>query len=145
MTRPGLVTDTATVISQGLHISVASAIPGVGLPILFPVVRIFLFPAILAFSFVDAIVRICLQFFSFPFGLSCLLAPLVSTVSLVLDPRVPGTNPPAAGTAKGNGLHDFLPGLVNLLQERKAQKEKTKEKIKENLTDKQQREEKRRK
>jgi hypothetical protein len=91
-----------------------------GLPVLFPVVRIFLFPALLALFFVDAIVRICLQLISFPLGLSCLLAPLVPTVALILDPRVPGPNPLAAGTAKGNRLHDLLPGLVNFLSERKA-------------------------
>jgi len=140
-----LVTGAGTLISPQLHTSVASSIRRVGLPVLFPVDRIFLFPSFLAFSFVDAIVRVCLQFFSFPFGLPCLLAPLVSTVPLVLNPRVPRTYPSAAGTAKGNRLHDLLPGLVMFLPERKAQKEKTKEKMEENLTDKQQGEEKRRK
>jgi hypothetical protein len=145
MPLPGLVTGAGTLVSPLLHMSVAFSILGMGLPVPLPVVRIFLFPSLLAFFLVDAIVRVCLQFFSFPLGLSYLLAPLVSTVSLVLNPRVLGANPPTAGTAKGNGLHDFLPGLVNLLQERKAQKEKTKKKIEENLTDKQQREEKRKK
>jgi len=142
-TRP--VTGADTLISLELHTSVAPSILRVGLPILFPVVRIFLFPAFLAFFFVDAIVRVCLQFFSFPLGLSCLLTSLVSTVPLVLSPRVPGATPSAADTAKGNRLHDLLLGLVNFLPERKAQKEKTKKKKEENLTDKQQGEEKKKK
>jgi len=102
----------------------------VALPVLLPVVRIFLFPAFLAFLLVDSIKRVCLQFFSFPLGLSCLLAPFISTIPLVLDPRVPGTNPPAAGTAKGNRLHDLLPGLVNLLPERKHKKKRQRKKRK---------------
>ncbi len=132
-------------VSPVLHPPVAFPILRVALPVLLPVVRIFLFPALLAFLLVDSIVRVCLQLFSFPLGLSCLLAPLISTVTLVLDPRVPGTNPPAAGTAKGNRLHDLLPGCGESPTGKEAQKEKTKKKIEENLTDKQQREEKRRK
>jgi len=50
-----------------------------------------------------------------------------------------------AGTAKGNRSHDLLPGLVNFLSKRKAQKEKTKKKKEENLTDKQQKEGKKKK
>jgi len=145
MVRTRLVTGASALISLQLHTSVAFLILRMGLPVPLPIVRIFLFPSFLAFFFVDAIVRVCLQFFSFPLGLSCLLAPFVSTVPLVLNPRVPGANPPAAGTAKSNRLHNLLPGLVNFLPEREAQKEKIKEKMEENLADKQQREEKKKK
>ena len=145
MVRTRLVTGAGTLISLQLHTPVAFPILGMGLPVPLPVVRIILFPSLLAFFLVDAIVRICLQFFSFPLGLSCLLASFASTVPLVLNPRVPGANPPAAGTAKSNRSHDLLPGLVNLLPKRKAQKEKIKEKKEENLRDKQQGEEKKKK
>jgi len=128
-----------------LHPPVAFPILRVALPVLLPVIRIFLFPALLAFLLVDSIVGVCLQFFSFPLGLPRLLAPFVSTIPLVLYPRVPGTNPPAAGTAKGNRLHDLLPGFGEFPAGKEVQKEKTKKKIEENLTDKQQREEKRKK
>ena len=145
MVRTRLVTGAGTLISPQLHTPVAFPILGMGLPVLLPVVRIILFPSFLAFFLVDAIVRICLQFFSFPLGLSCLLASFASTVPLVLNPCVPGANPPAAGTAKSNRSHDLLPGLMNLLPKRKAQKEKIKKKKEENLGDKQQGEEKKKK
>ena len=118
------VTDAGTLVSAQLHTPVASSILGVGLSVLFPVVRIFLFPSLLAFFLVDAVIRVCLQFFFFPLALSCLLAPFVSTVPLVLYTRVSVANPPAADTAKGNNLHNLLPGLLNLLPKRKHKKKR---------------------
>jgi len=36
----------------------------------------------------------------------------------IFNPRVPATNPFAAGTSQGNVLHNFLPGLIHFMPER---------------------------
>jgi len=86
--------------------------------ILLPVTWIFLYPDSLTLVFVRSVVRICLLFFPLPFALSCLLATFIATVTLIFNPWVPATNPPAAGTLKGDVLHNVLPGLLNSLPER---------------------------
>jgi len=108
---PGMIPDP-------LSLPVPFAVLRVSSTILLPVTRIIFFPDLLALTFVHPVIRICLLSFPLPLALSCLLATLITAVTLLLNPWVPATYQFAAATSKGNALHNNLPGLVYVLPER---------------------------
>jgi hypothetical protein len=99
--------------------------------ILAPVSWICFLPVLLAFPFVDPIIRIRLEFFPLPFILSCLLTGLCSTVLLHFHPCISPHNPSATGAPKCDLFHRHLHGLSNLdvgkIRIKSNDKEKTKE------------------